>query len=153
MLQVTDTGVQVTLTGTPASDYTFAIACVLMVCAVLVAVAITVFSSEYAIGSLFVLACGCFAFNVYRIRKKRSTPHIASGVVQILAFSVNHQGRTTQFLPTLSISDSDGQLVLSDEQKSLILSGFDNAQERQIVKNVLLGASINKKLANIKLQD
>lgn len=153
MLQVTDTGVQITLSGTPPANHTFVICCTLMVFTVAVAIALMTLSTQYAIGALFVLACGCFGFNLYRQHQKNTaTTHIATGTLNIQPFTLIHNNKTIHFSKKVTTATNGTQLTLQDQDKTVIILGFENPKECQIVKSILLGATIDKKLATIKMQ-
>lgn len=161
MLQLTDDGVKIVLTGQPTATggglFWFGLA--LLIGAIGVAMAMSVLPERFAIGALALLIVGSFIFNISRQKqKKKQSAVIDSGVVWVRAGEFIHEAqgkktharlaagdRITTGEQTLSISDASGN-------RRYQLAGFESAKEPQVMQAILEGQNLNKRHANIKMQ-
>lgn len=140
MLKLTDTGVQIHLTGTQTANYALIFATVLGLFALVVAYLAMTQSVVIAIGGLFALAVGCFFFNLYK-EKLKNMP-INGGIILACPFELTINGQTTTLSKQVQITDDNGILTIVDGKHRWQLSGFENDKEKQVLKAVLLGQTI-----------
>lgn len=149
MLQVTDTGVQVILKG-KSTHKGFVMAVALVSFALLVAAALAILPTHYALITLALLGCVALAFGWYR--QKNIAQQFSHGLLKVSPFALNCNHQSHVFSSTLTVIAHDSQLTLIDHDLTLVITGFENDKECQIVKSVLLGATIQTHAKSIKLK-
>ncbi len=160
MLQLTEHGVTITLNGKSPIDKLFWIACVLVVLAIGVAVAMVSLPMELAIRFLAVLAIVSFFFNNYKqnIKNQKSAVIINSGILNVQQGIITHNNMGKQQHITVLTHDKikvcNSELIVYGEKQRVKcrISGFDNDKEIEVMSGILQGKSINKRHANIKMQ-
>lgn len=150
MLKLTDTGVEIRLTGTPAPNYALVFAGLLGVLALVVAYLAITQAVAIAIGGIFVLAVGCFFFNHYK-EKLKNQP-ICGGTLIAQAGQLDLNGQLIKLSQTAQININNNLLTIQDKKSVWHIGGFDNEKEMAVLKAILQGETIGKKFANIKLQ-
>lgn len=161
MLKLTENGAKITLKGSakPADNGLFWFGAVLLVGAVAVAVAMSLFPVRHSIAALALLVVASFVFNLKRQQQKKAqTGMIQGGILWVKSGELVHDchGRREQI--TLSSDDNinqvNNQLSITDSQNApkYQISGFDSEQEAAAAKAILQGQALQKRHANIKLQ-
>lgn len=150
MLKLTDTGVEIRLTGTPAPNYALVFAGLLGVLALIVAYLAITQAVAIAIGAIFMLAVGCFCFNHYK-EKLKNQP-ICGGTLIAQAGQLDLNGQLIQLSANANIEINNNLFIIQDKKSVWHIGGFDNEKEMAVLKAVLQGETIGKKFANIKLQ-
>lgn len=153
MLKVnTDGSITVKLIGNTPADKVFGLAVVLVLGAIVVALMAAMLPSRYAIGGVFVLACGCFYFN--RLRERAKTHQvIACGNLTVGAYQLQHQGQLISLSNTASIEILNDTLCICDKGKTYHVTGFETAQEMTVAQAVLLGGAVQGRMATIKMNE
>lgn len=161
MLQVTDNGVDITLSGQSINqnDGLFWFASALLIGAVAVGMAMSLLPARFAIIALAVLVVGSFAFNWYRQKHQVDKDiHITQGVLQVRSgvFNYTQAGQRKRLIVKEGdqISLNGKQLMIYEPNGKLAcqVSGFDDVKEAQVMKQVLEGQLPNKRHANIQMQ-
>lgn len=150
MLKLTDTGVEIRLTGTPTPNYAFVFSGILGVFALLVAYLAITQPVGVAIGGMFGLAVGCFLFNRYKEQIKNQP--ICNGTIVARAGHLDLSGQLIDLSQSTNIEIHDNLLIIKDNHKSWQIGGFDNEKEMVVLKAVLLGQEITQRNANIRMQ-
>ncbi|MBS9779439.1 MAG: hypothetical protein KGV51_02320 [Moraxellaceae bacterium] len=160
MLQLTEHGVTITLNGKSPIDKLFWIACVLVVLAIGVALAMIFLPMKIAISFLVLLVIVSFVFNRYKQRMtgSKSAILIANGVLSVQQgiISYNHMGKQQRIIVLThdKVENLGSELVVYDKQQTVKcrVSGFENNKEIEVMSSILQGKNINKRHANIKMQ-
>lgn len=160
MLQVTENGANITLSGKTSGqgDGVFWFAVALLAGALGVAIAMSLLPERLAIGALALLVIGSYLFNRLRNRQKDSQNHIQSGLLKVQpgVFVHNQFGKTQRIsvaanetirveATTLTITDPQGSIKCQ-------ITGFDSEKEAQVMQAILQGQQFGKRNANIKMQ-
>lgn len=149
MLRLTDTGVEICLTGTPTPNYALVFAGVLGVLALVVAYLAITQSVAIAIGGIFALAVGCFLFNNYK-EKLKNKP-ICGGTIIAQAGQLELNGQLIKLSPTAKIDISNNLLTIQDKKSVWQIGSFESDKEMAVLKAVLQGEPIGKNAVSIKL--
>lgn len=161
MLQVTDSGVTITLSGQSnhQGNGLFWFASALLIGAVAVAMAMSLLPERLAMTALAILVVGSFVFNWYRQKQQVNKDILISqGVLEVRpgVFHYTQAGQRKRLL----IKETD-QIILKSKQLLIYesngrlachVTGFDNAKEAQVMQHVLQGQRPNKRHVNIKMQ-
>ncbi|PNK60951.1 hypothetical protein [Psychrobacter sp. FDAARGOS_221] len=161
MLQVTDTGANITLSGKASGygDGVFWFGVALLIGAIGVAMAMSLLPERLAIGALAVLIIGSFIFNVMR-NKQKNAGHgeISSGILKVQhgMFVHNMFGKTqtisVQADDNIELSNSALTITDANGNRKCHITGFDSDKEAQVMKAILQGQQFGKRNANIKMQ-
>lgn len=149
MLKLTDTGVEIRLTGTPAPNYALVFAGLLGVLALVVAYLAITQAVAIAIGGIFVLAVGCFCFNLYK-EKLKNQP-ICGGTLIAQAGQLDLNGQLIKLSPTTKIEINNNLFTIQDKKNAWHIGGFDNEKEMAVLKAVLQGEQIGGRAVAIKM--
>lgn len=149
MAKVVDGVLLLELNGTQQNPL-FWWALLLLVAGIVVAVICFTMPTAYAIGSLFVFAMLVFVFNLKK-QKAQSAHHFAQGQLAITPkrFVIDHKSITLS--DTASIQSTQDGLLIVDRGITYRLTGFADAQELTLAKQVLEGKSIATQHAKIRL--
>lgn len=160
MLQVTDNGANITLSGKACGqgDGVFWFAVALLAGALGVAIAMSLLPERLAIGALALLVIGSYIFNRLRNRQKDSQNHITSGLLKVQPghFVHNHFGKTQHITvaanDTIEVAGTVLTITTADGNTKCQVSGFDSQKEAQVMQAILQGQKFGKRNANIKMQ-
>ncbi|SJM67681.1 MULTISPECIES: hypothetical protein [Psychrobacter] len=160
MLQVTDKGANITLSGKTGGQgngvFWFAVA--LLAGALAVAMAMSLLPERLAIGALGLLIIGSYVFNRLRERQKGVQNHITSGLLKVQPgqFVHNQFGKTQHITlaadDTIEVVDTLLTITTVDGDTKCQVSGFDSQKEAQVMQAILQGQKFGKRNANIKMQ-
>lgn len=159
MLQVTDHGANITLSGKAKGfgDGLFWFASALLIGAVGVALAMSLLPERLAIGALAVLIIGSFVFNRLRSNAK-GAELINNGVLKVQKgmFVHNVLGKRQQIVIHANdkVQINGAALLITDVNGNVKcqVSGFDSPKEAQVMQAVLQGQKFDKRNANIRMQ-
>lgn len=161
MLQVTDNGVTITLSGQGSSQGNglFWFASALLIGAVAVAMAMSLLPERLAIAALAALVVGSFVFNWYRQKQQVNKDILISqGVLEVRQgiFNYTQAGQRKRLIVNEGdqITIKGKQLMIYEPSGKLAcqVTGFDDAKEAQVMQQVLQGQMPSKRHANIKMQ-
>lgn len=160
MLQVTDNGANITLSGKARGqgDGVFWFAVALLAGALGVAIAMSLLPERLAIGALALLVIGSYIFNRLRNRQKDNQNHITSGLLKVQPghFVHNHFGKTQHITvvsnDTIEVAGTVLTITTADGSTKCQVSGFDSPKEAQVMQAILQGQKFGKRNANIKMQ-
>lgn len=164
MLQVTDKGANITLSGKARGqrDGVFWFAVALLAGALGVAISMSLLPERPAIGALALLIVGSFIFNKMRSGQKDNQNHISYGLLKVQpgSFVHNQFGKTQQIIlasndkVTVSNPGNTTTLSICDDQNNCKcqITGFDSEKEAQVMQAILQGQQLGKRNANIKMQ-
>ncbi len=166
MLQVTDTGATITLTGKAAKGGTglFWLGFAVLIGALGVAMAMSLLPTRLAIGALALLIVGSFVVNKVQANQKKSTHTlINSGILRVQQGRFVHiaAGHTHEVVvapqDTITVEDTkvdNTRLLICDANGNIRqqVVGFESAKEAQVMQAVLQGQQFGKRNANIKMQ-
>ena len=161
MLQVTDSGVNITLSGQSnhQGNGLFWFASALLIGAVAVAMAMSILPERLAMTALAMFVVGSFVFNWYRQKQQVSKDILISqGMLEVRpgVFHYTQAGQRKRLLVK-----EDDQIMLKGKQLLIYepngglacqVMGFDDAKEAQVMQQVLQGQQPNKRHVNIKMQ-
>ncbi|OOR87607.1 hypothetical protein B0181_10120 [Moraxella caviae] len=150
MIKVLDDGVQITLAG-GESDSLFMWSIVMLMLAVATAVACFTLPVPYAIGAVACLAVLMYFFNAKKNAVK-SARHHSAGVLTLKNRHININGAGMALSEQAQIIATAKTLTVSDRGISHQFSGFGDAREIDIAKQVLEGRAIAKREKAISLQ-
>lgn len=160
MLQVTDYGANITLSGKDKAkgDGLFWFGVALLIGALGVAISMSLLPERLAIGALALLIVGSYIFNRLRNRQHGTQNLINSGILKVHSGMFVHN----QFGKTQSITVADGDVIsvdgltltlsTADGQCKCLVSGFDSEKEARVMQALLQGQQFGKRNANIKMQ-
>lgn len=161
MLKLTENGAKITLAGSPksADNTLFWFGALLLIGAVAVAVAMSLFPVRHSIAALALLVVASFIFNLKRQQQKKAQSSIIQGgILWVTSGQLVHDCHGRREHITLSSDDNinqiDNQIRITDAQNvpKYQISGFDSDQEASAAKAILQGQALQKRHANIKLQ-
>lgn len=161
MLKLTENGAKISLKGAakPADNGLFWFGAVLLLGAVAVAIAMSLFPVRYSLAALGLLVVASFVFNLKRQQQKKAqSGMIQGGILWVKSGELIHDAHGRREHITLSsddtISQIDNQLSITNSQNVLKyqISGFDSEQEAAAAKAILQGQALQKRNVNIKLQ-
>ncbi len=160
MLQVTDNGANITLSGKARGqgDGVFWFAVALLAGALGVAIAMSLLPERLAIGALALLVIGSYMFNRLRNHQKDNQNHITSGLLKVQSghFVHNHFGKTQHITvasnDTIEVVGTVLTITTVDGITKCQVSGFDSPKEAQVMQAILQGQKFGKRNANIKMQ-
>lgn len=161
MLKVTDNGVSVTLNGKSvrSGNGVFWFAFALLIGAVAVAMGMSFLPRQLAILALLLLVVGSFIFNRMRQKQQQQTGvYINSGVVEatrgVLIYEGTRGSQRIRIKETDRIENHGSQLTVYDakNQRKCHISGFEEVKEVDVMQKVLLGKTLSKRNAHIKMQ-
>ena len=152
MLQVTDSGVNITLSGQSnhQGNGLFWLA---------VAMAMSLLPERLAMTALAILVVGSFVFNWYRQKQQVSKDILISQGMLEVRPDVFHDTQAGQ-RKRLLVKEDD-QIMLKGKQLLIYepngglacqVMGFDDAKEAKVMQQVLQGQQPNKRHINIKMQ-
>lgn len=150
MLQFDDNEVIIHLKGAARADIGLLWAGLLLLLAIAVAGIAATMPSGYAIAAIFILAVACFGFNYYRQQQKNKP--ISQGILKASAYVLNVNGQIIAISSNAHIDIVDDKLVIQDK-KTWVITGFENPKEMQVLQAVLLGRSVGRRQATIKMQE
>ncbi|WP_296402655.1 hypothetical protein [Psychrobacter sp.] len=160
MLQVTDNGANITLSGKSEvrGDGVFWFSMALLIGALGVAISMSLLPERLAIGALGLLIVGSYFFNRLRSRQKGSQTHISSGIVKVQSglFVHNHLGKIQRISlaadDTINVNGKALTIIGANGGTKCQVSGFDSEKEAQVMQAILQGQQFGKRNANIKMQ-
>ena len=160
MLQVTDNGANITLSGKASGQgngvFWFSVA--LLAGALGVAIAMSLLPERLAIGALALLVVGSYVFNRMRNAQKGTQNLINSGLVKVQPgmFVHNQFGKTQQIIvganETVTVNGTSLTITTAEGSTKCQVSGFDTEKEAQVMQAILQGQQFGKRNANIKMQ-
>lgn len=164
MLQITDKGANITLSGKARGqrDGVFWFGVALLAGALGVAISMSLLPERPAIGALALLIVGSYVFNKMRSGQKDNQNHISYGLLKVQSGSFVHNqfGKTQQITVasndkvTVDSTGNGTTLTVYDEQNNCKcqVTGFDSEKEAQVMQAILQGQQFGKRNANIKMQ-
>jgi len=161
MLKLTENGAKITLTDAPkkSDNGLFWFGAVLLIAAVAVAVAMSLFPVRHSIAALALLVVASFVFNLKRQQQKKAQSSlIQGGILWVRSGELVHDCHGRRDHIALSnddkVSQIGNQLSITDAAQlpKYQISGFDSEQEAAAAKAILQGQALQKRHANIKLQ-
>ena len=160
MLQVTDNGANITLSGksTAKGDGVFWFGVALLIGALGVAISMSLLPERLAIGALAVLVVGSYVFNRLRNRQKDTQNHISSGLLNVQPgqFVHNQFGKTQHITvtseDTIEVSGTSLTITTADGSTKCQITDFDSHKEAEVMQAILKGRQFGKRNANIKMR-
>lgn len=145
-----DNSLTIVLVGQNKINANLLIAGILGIFALIVVYLAVTQTTPIAIGAIFALAVACFCFNLYK-EKLKNQP-IYGGTIIAKAGQLDLNGQLIRLSQTAQIQINNDLFIIQDKNNTWQIGGFENEKEMVVLKAVLQGEQIGKKLANIKMQ-